>query len=292
VRLDMALLAAIAVVGCSSAGARIPSVEFACEAEKCPVRFDGNAQVSEAELTAVLAQREGPRGDLLPKIAPLLVTAAYYDRGFIDARVSSHAETANDGRHVLVLAIDEGSPYWVKSLTVADPARLPGELLGSRPELRGAISQAVGALFARHVMMEEVRGVLSRYRDTGYAWADADVAVRKEADAHSVSVVITIERGPATVVDRVDISGGDQFFGQALQDRLTLRAGESYRESDVERSSRALAELVGPSWRVDVSQTPVAGHPDRVAVTFGIRWIDPEPRERGPAVAPLLGWSR
>ena len=291
-RLAMALLAAISVVGCSSAGARVPSVEFACEAEKCPVRFEGNAQVSDAELTVDLVQREPPRGDLLPKIAPLLVTAAYYDRGFIDARVTSHAETANDGRHVLVLTIDEGSPYWVKSLTVADPARLPGELLGSRPELRAAISQSVGALFARHVMIEEVRGVLSRYRDTGYAWANADVAVRKEADAHSVSVAISIERGPATVVDRVDISGGDAFPGQALHDRLTLRAGESYRESDVERSSKALAELVGPSWRVDVSQTPVPDRPDRVAVTFGIRWIDTDPRVRGPVVAPVLGWSR
>jgi outer membrane protein assembly factor BamA len=286
-----ALLVTFGVIGCSSAGARVPSVEFACETEKCPVRFEGNAQISDVELQADLAQRESARGDLLRDVAPLLVKAAYYDRGFVDVRVTSHAEQSKDQGQVLVLVVEEGSPYWVKSVTVHDPSHIQGEPLGSAPELRAALSQSVGALFARHVMIEELKGVLSRYREMGYAWADAHVAVSKESDPHSVSVDVTIERGAASVFDRVDVTGGDAFAPQALSDRLSVRAGESYRDSAVEASSRALSELVGPSRRVDVIRAPVAGHPDRVAVTFGIRWAETDPRDH-PVPPQVLGWSR
>jgi outer membrane protein assembly factor BamA len=289
-RIGLALLMSLGGVACSSVGARIPAVEFACEVEKCPVRFEGNSWISDSELRTDLTQRESTRGDLRREMAPLLVRAAYYDRGFVDVRVTSHAEQSKEGGQVLIVAIDEGSPYWVKSVTVHDPSYLPGEPVGNAPELRAALSQSVGALFARHVMIAELQAVLSRYRELGYAWADANVAVRKESDPHSISVEVTVERGPASVVDRVDVTGGEAFAGQALQDRVSVRAGESYRESAVVASSKALTELVGPARRVEVSRAPVAGHPDRVALTFAIRWIENDSRERSPQPQ-IVGWS-
>ena len=274
---DMRTLAALVVttaaLGCSSV-ARAPNVEFACEAETCPLRFQGNAQVSDAELASEIARREPQRRELFRELAPVLVRAAYYDRGFIDVRVDAHTEAARDGGHVLVLPIDEGKPYWVDRLSVRDPANLPGEPLGNSSALRAAISQSSGAFFARRAMIDDVRDLLSRYREVGYAWADADVTVHKDGGEHFVAVDITIVRGPATIFDRVDVHGGEGLPEHAVQQRLAMHPGEAYRASAVEASSRALAELAGAGRRVDVSQAPVEGHPERVAVTFGIMWAD------------------
>ena len=263
----------LAALGCSSV-ARAPNVEFACEAETCPLRFQGNTQVSDAELATEVSRREPQRRELFRELAPVLVRAAYYDRGFIDVRVDAHTEAARDGGHVLVLAIDEGKPYWVDRLSVQDPANLPGEPLGNPGALRASISQTSGAVFARRAMIDDVRELLSHYREVGYAWADADVTVRKDGGEHFVAVDITVVRGPATVFDRVDVHGGEGLPERAVRERLAMHPGEAYRASAVEASSRALAELAGAGRRVDVSQAPVEGHPERVAVTFGIMWAD------------------
>jgi outer membrane protein assembly factor BamA len=257
----------------------LPRPDRVIDAEAAP-----RERLARPDATQVRLRREDGAGVLGEPRGALVVQ-------LVDVRVTSHAEQSKHQGQVLVLVVDEGSPYWVKSVTVHDPSHIQGEPLGSAPELRAALSQSVGALFARHVMIEELKGVLSRYREMGYAWADAHVAVRKESDPHSVSVDVTIERGPASVVDRVDVTGGDAFASQALSDRLSVRAGESYRDSSVEASSRALAELVGPSRRVDVIRAPVAGHPDRVAVTFAIRWAETDPRDH-PVPPQVLGWSR
>jgi outer membrane protein assembly factor BamA len=266
-------VAAIAVGGtsaCTSSHPRTPNVEFACEAERCPLRFEGNAQVSDAELTAEVMLRQPQPGDLFRDLAPVLVRAAYYDRGFVDARVTARTQLAEGGGRVLVIAIDEGRRYWVQRLSVTDPANLPGEPLGNPSALRAAISQPEGGLFARHVMIDEVKGILGRYREMGYAWADADVAVRRDGGEPCVTVDITIDRGPAAIVDRVDVRGGEQLSDRMVQDRLAMHAGDVYRASAVEASFRALSELVGGTGRIDVHEAPVAGRPGRVAVTFGI----------------------
>ena len=143
----LVMMVAILACGCSSL-ARAPNVEFACEAETCPLRFQGNALVSDAELAAAIARSEPQRRELFRELAPVLVRAAYYDRGFIDVRVEAHTEAARDGGHVLVLGIDEGKPYWVDRLSVRDPASLPGEPLGNPGALRAAISQSSGAVFS------------------------------------------------------------------------------------------------------------------------------------------------
>jgi outer membrane protein assembly factor BamA len=273
-RIVAVLLVATSTLGCSSSVARAPNVEFACEAERCALRFQGNAQVSDAELAAEITQHDPHPRELSREVVPVLVKAAYYDRGFIDVRVDARPEPARDGGHVLVVAVDEGNPYWVHALRVSDPANLPGEPLGDAAVLRAAISQSEGAVFARHVMIDDLRAVLSRYREMGYAWADADVAVRKDGHEHFVVVDITIVRGPATVVDRVDVHGAEGLPERALQERLVTHPGETYRASAIEASSRGLAELAGAGRRVDVRQSPVEGHPDRVAVTFGITWAE------------------
>jgi hypothetical protein len=231
-RIALAVVAGLLGTGalaCSSSVARAPNVELACELERCPLRFEGNAQVSDAELASEIARREPRRRELFRELVPVLVRAAYYDRGFVDARVTSRTAAASDGGHVLVVAVDEGNPYWVDRLTVDDPASLPGEPLGNEGALRAAISQSEGAVFARHALIDDVQAILARYRETGYAWADADVAVNENRRERNVAVDITIVRGPATVVDRVDVHGGEGLSERALQERIALHPGDAYR---------------------------------------------------------------
>jgi hypothetical protein len=268
-------IGSIVLAGCASRSVRVPDVEFACEAEDCPLRFVGNRQVSDAELAVAVAAARG-RGhhELSREVVPILVKAAYYDRGFVDARVTAHAERPGGGESSLVVQIDEGEPYWVGHVTVSDPASQQGEALGDRASLRAAVSQSEGVVFARRAMLDDVRVILSGYREVGYAWADADVAVKADRREHMVSVDITILRGPAAVVDRVDVRGGEGLPEAEVQARLSTRPGDAYRESAVDASRRALSELAGAGRRVDVEQSPVPGHPERIAVSYRIMWSE------------------
>jgi outer membrane protein insertion porin family len=156
-----------------------------------PVRFAGNAQVPATELQrALAAYGSRPRDFLTDEGAArevLIVSAVFYDRGYINVQVSSpELHPAPDHAHMeVVVRVREGRQYRLGKLAVR------GHLLGKPDELVALIGVRTGEVFSRARLVEGIERVRARYRDAGRA--QVTVTPQTAIDTERLVVDVTLE---------------------------------------------------------------------------------------------------
>lgn len=276
--------------GCASSyAARAPSTAVTVagppEARACTVvtsplmtalrpEIVGNARLSREYLSCVLgnALRElrvpsgGFSGGELEEQARMLLTVAYYDAGFVDAHVRvTRPRTASERTRI---EVTEGERVRVGALTVTETEGGAEVVpLGGRAAVNDLMHSRTGDWFSRSVMALDLMALRRLYRDAGYARVEVLPRVVVDRAAHTVSLAIEIQRGPAVTVERVEMHTGE---GRARSDGAFLdafhpRAGERFSESALE-ASRARIRASGLARRVDVSTEALPDRPDRLVV--------------------------
>jgi outer membrane protein insertion porin family len=230
------------------------------------VRFRGDLRVGDAALReAVTIDDEGaaPRrpDEVLARDA-LGVLAAYHDRGYVLADVGPpSAAPARDGPYVDVTfpVVREGPRFRVGRLAVEDPD-------GAPDGARAAFATPDGGWFARAELARGLERLRSAYRERGYAEAAVEPHVALDEARAVVDLVVRVERGPLTSVERVEIVGARRVPDADVRARVAVREGALLHESDL-RASKASLEALGRFARVGASYARGSA-PGRAVVRF------------------------
>ncbi|HEV8321387.1 MAG TPA: POTRA domain-containing protein [Myxococcota bacterium] len=185
---------ALAEVSVRRAPARPGEVDVVfsvAEAAKVTVRaitFVGNVSLTDAELKACMGTTGGDSLSFLKGTGKLstaglehdleMLKAAYYDVGYLDAKVARPRVTLSGDRRdaYVTITIDEGRRYRVGKVDVAapkDPA--------ARDALPAPLLKA-GAWFSRTSFAADVAALTRHYRDLGFAYVR--VVPRMDLEKH------------------------------------------------------------------------------------------------------------
>jgi len=197
-----------------------------------------------------------------------VISAMYYDRGFLAVSVSTPRVMLTPDRTGIEIAItiEEGPRYKIRQLRVYERGEGGKEVepIGGRRDLRMMVRAKTGDFFNRAALLEDLQAIRTLYRDNGYANVDANPQTQLDPATNEVDVIVPVERGPLVHFERIEMRGNAKTRDKVIRRELEVFEGGLFQETKLEKSKRRVTAL-GYFERVDVSMEQGSA-PDKMNV--------------------------
>jgi outer membrane protein insertion porin family len=164
----------------------------------------------------------------------------YRSKGYADASVTSAKAEYDPAIHgfSLTFSIDEGPLYHFGDTNIVcnvpglDPEKLR-RLLVARP----------GAVFDGNALDKTTEVLAIELAKLGYPFAQALPRITRDAAAQRIDVAFTIDQGPRTYVERIEIHGNTRTRGYVIRREFDIAEGDAYNKMLIDRAERRLKNL-------------------------------------------------
>ncbi len=197
------------------------------------IDFIGNKAFSSEKL------REGLSPNA-PYEATDYLTAFYYDHGFLEVHVDQPQIASATDR--VMIAIDEGPLYRVRSIVIEGELKLP------RREVESQLTMRSGQPFRGSTLQINALALADFYSDRGFAYVNVDPRTRVDHKRHIVDANFFIKPGDETRIDQITISGNAKTPEQVIRAALRIHEHDLYSARAFRESKARLDELGLFSW--------------------------------------------
>ena len=254
-------LAGAALVLC---GAGCAHDEFSTGVWVHDLRIEGNKEVTTGDIEEGLATVETGWWPFASKkwfdqaafdLDLQRIVALYGDRGFFDARVTSHEVKKRSDESVdVVLKIEEGSPTRITSVVFQ---AFPPELEADARRIAKIRDIVPGALF-RYDDYQAIKTRLDkRLKEDGFAYGEIESITEVERDKHEARITYTSKPGPKVRFGKTTLDGNGAIPTWKLLNRVTWKEGGPYNPNDLATTQGRLYNLgVFSSVRIELAPEP------------------------------------
>ncbi|HZR90041.1 MAG TPA: outer membrane protein assembly factor BamA [Bradyrhizobium sp.] len=194
-----------------------------------------------------------------------LIRRFYLKHGFADVQVvAAMTEYDPDKKGFLVtFKIDEGQQYRVASV------RFESSIASFDANwLAGSSRVSVGSLYNAEALEKSVETMQIEASRRGYAFAVVHPQGDRNFEAHTVSIVFSVDEGPRNYIERINIRGNSRTRDYVIRREFDLSEGDAYNRALVDRAERRLKNL---NYFKDVKITTEPGSSsDRVILDVNI----------------------
>jgi outer membrane protein insertion porin family len=169
-----------------------------------------------------------------------LIRRFYLKHGFADVQVvAALTEYDPDKKGFLVtFKIEEGQQYRVASVDFQSSI---GTL--DATSLRSFSRVSVGSLYNAEALEKSVEEMQIEASRRGYAFAIVRPRGDRNFEQHTVSIVFTVDEGPRTYIERINIRGNTRTRDYVIRREFDLSEGDAYNRALVDRAERRLKNL-------------------------------------------------
>ena len=169
-----------------------------------------------------------------------LIRRFYLKHGFADVQVVAALTEYDPARKgfMVTFKIEEGQQYRVGSVNFE--SGIPNLDTNS---LRSFSQVSVGSLYNVEAVEKSVEEMQIEASRRGFAFAVVRPRGDRNFDAHTVSVVFSIEEGPRTYIERINIRGNTRTRDYVIRREFDLSEGDAYNRALVDRAERRLKNL-------------------------------------------------
>ena len=171
------------------------------------------------------------------------IEAYYAERGYVDARVikvdidtQKNEKKKREEMHI-TLYIAEGKQY-----TYAG-AEISGNKIFTNEELFSQISLGEGDVFDKTQWETSVQGIRSLLASNGYIYFLMDVEEVKDTENLTLAYRISITENSRAHVENIFITGNEKTKDFVIIREITIREGEIFNSSKIQRSTEKLYSL-------------------------------------------------
>jgi outer membrane protein insertion porin family len=164
----------------------------------------------------------------------------YRSKGYADASVTTAKAEYDPATHgfELTFTIDEGELYHFGDVGVV--CNVPG-LDGEK--LRRLLVARQGAVFDGNALDKTDEILAIELAKLGFPFAQATPRTTRDAAARRIDVAFTVDQGPRTYVERIDIHGNTRTLGYVIRREFDISEGDAYNKSLIDRAERRLKNL-------------------------------------------------
>jgi outer membrane protein insertion porin family len=169
-----------------------------------------------------------------------LIRRFYLKHGFADVQVVAALTEYDPERKgfLVTFKIDEGQQYRVGSVDFQSSI---GNLdVGT---LRSFSRVSPGSVYNVEALEKSVEEMQIEASRRGFAFAVVRPRGDRNFEAHTVSVVFSIEEGPRTYIERINIRGNSRTRDYVIRREFDLSEGDAYNRALVDRAERRLKNL-------------------------------------------------
>jgi outer membrane protein insertion porin family len=222
------------------------------------VSFIGNDLVTDKTLRGIIQTSKGGalsaftdsgiyREDMFERDL-LMITAHYYDRGFINVKVGvPQIRLSRDKKYMyLSIPIDEGPVFTVGTID------FKGDMIGQKASYYKRLSIKPGKTFNRSKVGEDIVRLNDFYKDRGHAYVNVTPLTNVDLDRKIVDISFEIEKGKKVYFERINVRGNSKTRDKVIRREMKISEGELYNQTNLEVSKRRITAL-GFFEKVDVS---------------------------------------
>ncbi len=169
-----------------------------------------------------------------------LIRRFYLKHGFADVQVVAALTEYDPERKgfLVTFKIEEGQQYRVG--TVDFQSSIPNF---DPNVLRPYSRVSVGSLYNVESVEKSVEEMQIEASRRGYAFAVVRPRGDRNFDAHTVTVVFTVDEGPRTYIERINIRGNTRTRDYVIRREFDISEGDAYNRALVDRAERRLKNL-------------------------------------------------
>jgi len=251
------------------------NVDEHAKVEVRQVRFLGNDHISDKELKSAMGTQEGGWLSFLTSSGTyredafdrdlLLITAFYYDRGYINVKLGKpEIEMSGDKQFLYItIPIEEGEQYKIGKID------FHGDLLLPKDEYFKRMSVHPGEMFNRSKLGNDIQRLNDIYKDAGYAYVNILPQTAIDAVARTVDVIFEIQKGSQVYFGRINIRGNTKTRDKVIRREMRIYEGELYNQTRLDRSKR-LVQALGFFEKVELSTKTSESDPNKMDVNIEV----------------------
>jgi len=239
------------------------------------ISFLGNKSISADAIRSVMGTQEGGYFSWITSSGTyqedaferdlLLITSLYYDKGFINVKLSRpQVVLSADKRYMYItIHVQEGEQYHIGKLDMR------GSLDWPKKELMAQLTVQKKELFNRTKLQKDILALVERYRDKGYAYANITPLTSIDSDKKVVDLTFDVQKGKIVIFERINIRGNSKTRDRVIRRELRVAEGDRFSQSQL-NLSRARVMQLGFFESVDVS-TSRGSTDDRIVVNLEVK---------------------
>ena len=211
------------------------------------IRFEGNAHITQKELRKQMKTRGRTLIYFMDKTGRLdevqleqdldKIREYYQNHGFIDVEIKEvRKDRTPKGPMIITIVIAEGPQYHVRKLTIS------GYEHSTEAKVRVFLKLKEGSVYSPKQLRDDAKAVADAYGSGGYV----DLVITPEgtpAGPALIDVHYTIEEGPRSFVNRVNISGNTRTKDKVIRREVLVAPGDVFNTVRVDITKKRLDNL-------------------------------------------------
>ncbi len=237
------------------------------------VRFEGNAAIKSRDLKKVMETKEKTLISFITGTGKLSrdvlerdvekITAAYYNKGYIKAKVGEPRVDIKGNNIYLTIPIEEGPQYQVGRVD------FQGDLMEDKEKLAKRLEIVKQKIYSREVIQNDITALSDLYADQGYANADITPLIKEDDAARRVDITFDIRQGSKVYFERIEVSGNVKTRDKVIRRELRVYEQEQFSATKLKESVRNLRRL---EYFEDVNfSTSPGSSPDRLNLKINVK---------------------
>jgi len=164
----------------------------------------------------------------------------YYDRGYADFQVVSSSAELDEAtnEYTVNFTVDEGERYTFGDVSVETSI----EGIDSK-SLNSEIRTHSGDVYSAKKVEDTIIGLTEQVAGSGYAFAQVTPRGDRNFETRTISVVYTIDQGPRTYVERIEIRGNERTRDYVIRREFDISEGDAFNQVLIQRAKRRLERL-------------------------------------------------
>ncbi len=203
--------------------------------------FKGNKNIESSQLRKLMTTKKWTIFSLITKTGTLdedalkndvqLLTAYYYDHGYLDAKISEpKLDLSNPKKIRIEMDIVEGPQYHLAKID------FKGDLLTTKEALFKVLKLSRGVVYSNTAIRRAINALTEQFANEGYAYVEINPETAVDSKNHLVDLTFEIEKKKRVSYERIQVVGNTKTRDKVIRRELQVAEGELYNATRMNKS--------------------------------------------------------
>jgi outer membrane protein insertion porin family len=201
----------------------------------------GNRKIKSSDLKKVMTTKQWSLFSIITKTGVLdedilksdtqLLTAYYYEHGYLDAKVSEPKIDLRDPKRIRIeIEIEEGPQYRLGTID------FKGDILTTKEDLFKDLKLKRNDIYRNSAVRGQIRSFTEKFANEGYAYVEINPATNIDPKNLLVHLTFEIDKKKRVSFEKIQVTGNTKSRDKVIRRELEVEEGEIYSVTDLNES--------------------------------------------------------
>jgi outer membrane protein insertion porin family len=203
--------------------------------------FKGNRKIKSSDLKKAMMTKQWNLFSIITKTGRLdedilkndtqLLTAYYYDHGYLDVKISQPKIDLSEPKRIRIeIEIEEGSQYRLGTID------FKGDLLTTKEDLFKDLQLKRNDIYSNSAIHKQIIRLTEKFANEGYAYVEIRPETAVDVNNLLVHLTFDIDKKKRVSFEKIQITGNTKTRDKVIRRELQVEEGELYSSADLNES--------------------------------------------------------